>query len=295
MHMSRIRGESGPIKRRRQPEFQSIKHSTYYDALLQLPPLISHKQLTQDAIFREVQDEVQQVKKDVAHIDNLVTNDIALELGQTEKIENQLKLSLRKLNRHYRKTFQARKVYTAKFDSDYRSCSDMVTSIDNALALLQSDSEELMEKVNKKDRELPLKNRLLNDISFNKRHYPLLFEVLKQSISEENRSENNSEYSRLSSEQIMERNNANRPEISSIDYQPVVNNDNCQGWIGEEISHQVNHPSTTSSGLLVPDFRLVSAASVSTCFDQATRQDDVDSNSKWKSSSSLQDSLTIRR
>ncbi|SCU84197.1 LAFA_0D08724g1_1 [Lachancea sp. 'fantastica'] len=183
MNGARILGKVGPIDKRRTHEFQTIKNSEFYDSIKHLPELTPSKQLTQEATFREVQAELNQVKADVVRIDTLVESDISLERAQTSKIEVQLKSSLRRLNHYYKKVERAREKRGRVADTEQQDCLLRISELETTRLQLRDQVELVIQKIEKKENELPQKNRLLNELSFNKRHYPLLHELLARNFT----------------------------------------------------------------------------------------------------------------
>ncbi|SCV05975.1 LANO_0H19306g1_1 [Lachancea nothofagi CBS 11611] len=306
INTERMLGDSNSIRKRKAFKFHAIKQSRYFEALKQLPSLVSSQQLTHDAIFREVLVEFKQVKQDLVSINDLVLKDITLELAQTSKIESQLKVSLRKLHHHYKKVYKKRVVNESAALSESESCTAIITEIQESLVALKQQSEVLAQKIAEKDNELPRKNRLLNDQVFNKRHYPLLFDAINKTAhpcgsASDEETEANGASPRVGATFVgdvgaLKPLNASNEasDIEQLQHDAIqsqkLNNAKRQSIVVPMAACQIPNV------MLTPQFRKVSPASISTCYEQATHVASKEQTGNLGDiSNSLHDNLSIRK
>lgn len=323
MRSIRKSGESTCPKKRRNYQFISIKQTSSFEALKTLPGLAPSKQLTPDAIFSVVQRELKQVKLDSLKINECVLHDISSEAAQTDKIEHQLQVSMRKLHRHYRRIIKRREVLENSTSRNIECCSAAVTKIEVLLESLKELSDPLVSLIYKKDARLPLKNRLSSDQEINRQHYPLLFEALKKYESNHKSQKNNqSAIPALSRAPSCK----SDTDLSALKEAPGQKNEaSCEPKSGPEsatppcenknslhssetspvpeissFTNQHTHLGTAKASIpefmLMPQFRKASRASVITTYEQACHPCQVEDQEVFgKLAGSLHKNLDIRK
>ncbi|CEP60393.1 Vab2p LALA0_S01e09736g [Lachancea lanzarotensis] len=292
---ARIHGKVGPVDKRRTHEFRTIKSSEFFHAIKQLPELTPSKQLTHEATFREVQAEFNQVRADIVRIDTLVEKDISLERAQTSQIELQLKSSVGRLNHHYKKVERIRERRERTAEAEQRECIGMISELENTQVLLQEQVELVLHKVAKKESELPVKHRLLNELSFNKRHYPLLHELLESRFASVTSSENPESQKADSTvrPKSEDDNNNGRTHADSISANSPPKESEQLGFAFGESRQSSTLRNALKSEIPPPSlisglFRSKSsAASASTTFHQATRSNPITSNTSESDTSEI--------
>ncbi|SCU94598.1 LAME_0F08108g1_1 [Lachancea meyersii CBS 8951] len=304
MNGARILDETSPIRKRKTYNFRTIKHSKFYKSLKHLPELASSKQLTHDAIFREVQAEFRQVKSDVASIESWVAKDLSLETSQMSKIELKLKSSLKRFNHQYKKISRRRAARESQAQSQSDECTKTIAVLENDLRLLHEQADSFMRKVASKESELPAKYRLLNKLSFNKRHYPLLHELLESlspmPVSPEDQLTRSSDNSISALEDSFRDISSNLEAPSPDPIEVPVDTNNRRH---EATRKSLFNPASTSGSVIFPpdiiSARKISTASpalVSTSYHQATRSDfGPEFTGRSDTSSSLHSNLNVRK
>lgn len=196
----------GILKRKSKIEFDAVANSPFYEDLKGLPPLASHKKLTQAAIFNSTKYELLQVKKDILSIYEIVSGDIDEERNQMQQIELQLKKSLKKVEHSYKNVLKQR-VSTNCINGNDRlltNAEKKIGSLNEELACVDGIVLDIVNNFVALDANLPKKAQLLKDDSINEAHYPLLFEFLHKTIiaSEANVQENGSLSSLLEHDEV---------------------------------------------------------------------------------------------
>ncbi|CUS21947.1 LAQU0S04e04500g1_1 [Lachancea quebecensis] len=321
MRSFRKSGESACLKKRKNYQFIPIKQTSSFEALKTLPDLASSKQLTPDAIFNGAQRELKQVKLDSLKINECVLQDISSEAAQTDKIEHQLQVSMRKLHRHYRRIIKKREILENSASRNIECCSAAINKIEASLGSLKDLSDFLVSSIYKKDAELPFKNRLFSDQEINRQHYPLLFEALSEyELSQDSQTDNGSAISARSAahlcksepqilpgtfgqdhEVLCERQSDLKSaivqyegDINSLDSVPLQVSTN--GSFAKQHTRLKTARTSIPEVMLMPQFRKASNASVITTYEQACHPCQVDDQEVFgKLAGSLHKSLDIRK
>ncbi|CAI4038461.1 hypothetical protein SMKI_05G0720 [Saccharomyces mikatae IFO 1815] len=163
-------------------EFDAVASSSFYEDLKGLPPLSSHKKLTQAAIFNSTKHELLQVKKDILSIYQVVSKDIDEECNQMQLIELQLKKSLRKVEHIYRNVSKQRASTNCINGNDrlLTNAKKKIDSLNERLTSIDGTVTDIVNSFVALDANLPKKAQLLKNDSINEAHYPLLFDFLRK-------------------------------------------------------------------------------------------------------------------
>ncbi|EGA83179.1 Vab2p [Saccharomyces cerevisiae VL3] len=173
----------GILKWKSRIEFDAVGSSSYYEELKGLPPLASHKKLTQAAIFNSTKYELLQVKKDILSIYEVVSRDIDEERNQMQQIELQLKKSLKKVEHSYKNVLKQRASTNCINGNDrlLANAEKKIGSLNEELACVNDIVSDIVNNLTALNANLPKKAQLLKDDSINVAHYPLLFDFLHKS------------------------------------------------------------------------------------------------------------------
>lgn len=174
----------GILKWKSRIEFDAVGSSSYYEELKGLPPLASHKKLTQAAIFNSTKYELLQVKKDILSIYEVVSRDIDEERNQMQQIELQLKKSLKKVEHSYKNVLKQRASTNCINGNDrlLANAEKKIGSLNEELACVNDIVSDIVNNLTALNANLPKKAQLLKDDSINVAHYPLLFDFLHKSF-----------------------------------------------------------------------------------------------------------------
>ncbi|EJS44065.1 vab2p [Saccharomyces arboricola H-6] len=176
----------GILKWKSRMKFDAIANCPYYDDLKALPPLASHKKLTQAAIFNTTKYELLQVREDIVSIYEVVNKDTNEERNQMQQIELQLKKSLKKVERNYKSVLKQRASTSGVNGNDCLliNTEKKIDLLNGELTLVDSIVEDIVNSFIALDANLPKKAQLLKSDSINEAHYPLLFAFLYKACPE---------------------------------------------------------------------------------------------------------------
>lgn len=214
------------MRKRARYSFVSVANENTYKELRQLNRLPSNKRLVQNSIFYAVNKELLQVKEGVRAVYDVIAKDTELEDEQMNNVEIQLKKSLKKVRRIYKKTQEYRSENEKYEASDLiDSAAIGLNSLDETARRLEVTIDRIVDKMTQIDATFPEKNRLLSEEIFNQHHYPLFFEHMRVKCPQvlKKRPLGNEFYSRaLTSEGpffCSPNTNANDPSLRSEDEQ----------------------------------------------------------------------------
>lgn len=170
----------GILKWKSKIEFDAVANSSFYQDLKDLPPLASHRKLTQAAIFSSTKYELLQVKEDILFIYEVVKKDTDEECNQMQQIEFHLKKSLKKVEHSYKSVSKQRASTGGINGNDCLliSAEKKICSLNEELARIDGIVKDIVSNFIALDANLPKKGQLLKNNSINEAHYPLLFDFL---------------------------------------------------------------------------------------------------------------------
>lgn len=177
-----------PLRARRtRYNFERIEGGEAFDELRRLSTIPSHKRLTLRAIHEALEDEINQVKDDISGIYRAIRNDIKLESGQMERVEHQLRKSMRKVDQIYDK-IQTQRIENQDFKFNSRLVESFMSKVENMSSLcteIDDTVDHIVTAFSQVDSRIPQKSRLFNGHLVNEQHYPLLFGLMRQKFGDQ--------------------------------------------------------------------------------------------------------------
>ncbi|SCU91356.1 LAMI_0E05556g1_1 [Lachancea mirantina] len=176
-------GRPENLRRREKGCFISVKTSSFFQDIENLPSLAAPKVLTQDALFHHVEQEVRQVKSDILLINQTLLSDIKAESRQAERIQHEIQKSTSKMYHTYKRVQRLRNSDKVDFFEQVDKLEQKCQKLDEFQESLETMASKIAKNLIELDKQFPMKSRLFNGQDVNSKHFPLLFDAIKASSS----------------------------------------------------------------------------------------------------------------